>query len=87
MKVQVVSDARGHIISLSVPGDVRGISGIARAGVMPAAGQQVHTLDVPTELESRPLLELHQSLRVEGAGHTAKLVRADRFTEPFLKEP
>jgi len=87
MKVQVVSDERGHIVSLSVLGDMRGISGIARAGVLPATGQQVHTLDVPAEFEKQPLLDLHRMLRVEGSGSTAKLVHAEQFTEPCLKGP
>jgi hypothetical protein len=85
MKVHVVSDERGRIISLSVQGDVSGTSGIAKAGVMPKQGQFVHTLDVPPGLEKRPLLELHRALRVDGVGKAARLVKLEDFTEPFLK--
>jgi len=85
MKVQVVSDERGRIVSLSVPGDVRGVSGIARAGVLPRAGQRSHLLDVPPEYENRPLLDLHRTLRVDISGEKARLVPMEHFIEPFLK--
>jgi hypothetical protein len=85
MKVQVVSDERGRIISLGVLTDIRGVSGIAKAGVLPKPGQTVHTLEVPTKLEKHSLLELHRALRVDGVGETARLVPLEQFTEPFLK--
>lgn len=86
MKVNVVSDERGRIISLSVPGDISGLSGIARAGVLLKPGQYIHTLDIPLELEKASLLELHRTLRVEGVGDKARLVKLEQFTEPFLRE-
>ena len=85
MKIQVVSDERGRIVSLSVPGNVRGVSGIAKAGVLPKPGQMVHVLEVPEEFEKEPLLELHRTLRVHGVGERARLVRLEHFTEPFLQ--
>ena len=85
MKVHVVSDDQGRIISLGIPGDVRGVSGIGKAGVMPKAGQKSHTLEVPPEYRSHALLDLHRALRVEVAGSNARLVSAERFTEPYLK--
>jgi hypothetical protein len=85
MKLLVVSDERGRIISLSAPGDVSGISGIGKAGVLPKAGQKVHTLDVPHEFEKHPLLELHRVLRVDDAGDKARLVSLEKFTEGFLR--
>lgn len=85
MKVQVVSDERGRIISLSVPGDISGVSGIAKAGILPKAGQQVQTLEVPAALEKRPLADLHGALRVDGVGAHARLVPVEHFVEPFLK--
>jgi hypothetical protein len=85
MKVHVVSDERGRIISLSVPGDQRGVSGIAKAGVLPRPGQSVHVLDVPQEFEKRSLLELHRVLRVDISAEKARLVSAEHFVEPFLK--
>jgi len=85
MRVHVVSDERGRIVSLSVPGDQRGVSGIVRAGVLPRPGQKVHVLDVPGEFEERPLLELHRVLRVDVTGRRAQLVPVERFVEPFLK--
>ncbi len=85
MKVQVLSDERGRIISLSIPGDVRGVSGIVKAGVLPRAGQTIHLLDVPPELEKRPLLDLHRGLRVDVFGDKPRLVPVEHFIEPFLK--
>jgi hypothetical protein len=85
MKLLVVSDERGRIVSLSVPGDVSGISGIGKAGVLPKSGQLIHTLDVPPEFEKHPLLELHRVLRVDGVGAKARLVSLEKFTETFLK--
>jgi hypothetical protein len=85
MKVQVVSDERGRIISLGVLADIRGVSGIAKAGVLAKPGQSVHTLDVPTNLAKHSLLELHRALRVDGVGEAARLVPLEQFTEPYLK--
>lgn len=85
MKLLVVSDERGRIISLSIPGDVSGVSGIGKAGVLAKAGQLSHTLDVPSEFEKHPLLELHRILRVDGVGNKARLVSLERFTETFLR--
>jgi hypothetical protein len=85
MKVQVVSDERGRIISLSVPGDVRGVSGIAKMGVLPRTGQKSYVLDVPPEYEKRALLDLHRILRVDISGNKAALVPMEHFIEPFLK--
>jgi len=85
MKIHVVSDDQGRIISLSIPGDVRGVSGIGKAGVMPKAGQKSYVLEVPPEYRDHTLLDLHRTLRVEVAGDKARLVSADRFTEPYLK--
>jgi hypothetical protein len=85
MKVQVVSDERGRIVSLSVTGDLRGVSGIAKAGVMPRARQKVYVLDVPPEFEKRPLLELHRGLRVDTSGGQTRFVPVEQFIEPFLK--
>lgn len=86
MKVNVVSDERGRIVSLSIPGDVSGLSGIAKTGVLLKPGQYTHTLNVPKALEKTPLLELHRILRVEGMGDKARLVKHEQFIEPFLRE-
>lgn len=79
MNIQVVSDASGRIISLSSYGDTGPApSGIAGAGVILERGQRLHTLEVPTELEARPLVELMDLLRVEQRGSTARLVAVVR---------
>lgn len=79
MNVQVVSDARGRIISISSYGDAGPApSGIANAGVILERGQQLHALDVPTEFQARPLVELIDLMKVEHRGSTARLVAAAR---------
>lgn len=85
MTVQVVSDDRGRIVSLSITGDVRGVSGIGKAGVLPRPGQTVHLLDVPQGFEKRPLLDLHRALRVDTSAAKPRLVPVEHFIEPFLK--
>jgi hypothetical protein len=77
MKLDVVCDSEGRIVSLSVPGDVGpGPSGIGRSGVVVEVDQTTYTLDVPSELAEHSLVELHERLRVEVAGEEPKLVDA-----------
>lgn len=87
MKINVVSDARGRILSLSVPGDVGpGPSGIARGGVPAEPGQHTHVLAVPAEYAHRPLAELHSLLRVGVMGGKPALMSLKTFREPYLHE-
>jgi hypothetical protein len=87
MKITVVSDNRGRIISLSVPGDIKGgISGIARGGILPQPGQYIDTIELPPEFEKQPLNELHHLLRVEHTEKAARFVKIEEFKEPFLRE-
>ena len=87
MKAFVVSDDQGRIISISKPGDVGDQpSGIAEAGIFPEAGQHIHYIDLPAELEKKPLLDLHTEFRVDLRGERPRLVKAQDFTEPFREK-
>ena len=78
MMLNVVVDAEGRIVSLSVPGDTgHGSSGIARAGVVVEDSQTTHTLEVPPDSKEHSLVELHDRLRVEFAGGEARLVKRE----------
>lgn len=84
MLVHVVYDEQGRIVSIGKPGDVAGRpSGIGGAGVVTAHGQFFKTIELPKELESEPLLNLHSLLRVEAAGANIRLVKSKDFVEPF----
>ena len=66
MQVLVVADKQGKILSVSRLGDVgEMVSGVGRAGVFPLAGQVVHEVELPENLRSRPLLELHSTMQVQ----------------------
>jgi hypothetical protein len=66
MKLSIVSDQHGNIVSITRPGDVGDkVSGIMKAGVEAAHGQTVHEIDVPRELENVDLLDLHKGYRVD----------------------
>jgi hypothetical protein len=84
VKVLVVSDNQGRIISISRPGDVGDApSGIGAAGVVPMPGQRIDHVELPKEFESRPLLECHWGLRVEVKDGYVRLVPAKQFREPY----
>jgi hypothetical protein len=84
MKVQVVSDYQGRIVSISVPGDVgHPASGIQAAGIVPTAEQRIHMVEFSEELRARPLLEIHNEFRVQLDGDSARLVPAREVKGPF----
>ncbi len=88
MKVHVVSDAEGRIISISRLGDVgEQVSGIARAGVLAAPGQRAYVLELAEHLRDRPLLELHERLRLDISHDRPRLVPVEEFVEPYLRAP
>jgi hypothetical protein len=65
MKLTVVADRKGNIVSITRPGDVGdNVSGIIKAGVEPAKGQTVHVIDIPKKLEKLDLLDIHKSYKV-----------------------
>lgn len=82
MKVLVVSDDQGRILSLSKSGDIgKQPSAIAEAGILPEPGQHVHYVDLPAGLEKKSLLDLHHELRVDRKGDQARFVKAQEFRE------
>ena len=84
MKVQVVSDYQGRIISLSRLEDIgHQPSGIGGAGIVPKPGQHVHYVDLPKELHERSLLDIHAEYRVLIKGDKVHLVSAKEFRGPF----
>ena len=65
MKLSIVSDKQGKIVSITRPGDVGDkVSGIMKAGVEPARGHTVHEIDLPRELEKVNLLDIHKGYKV-----------------------
>lgn len=87
MRIHVVSDYQGRIISISKPEEVGHVaSGIGAAGIVPEAGQRVHVVELPERLQKRPLLELHQEFRVQVKGDKARLVHAKEIKGPFPVE-
>ena len=65
MKLTVVSDKHGNIVSITQPGDVGdNVSGIMKAGVQPEKGQNVHVIDIPKKLEKVDLLDIHTGYKV-----------------------
>jgi hypothetical protein len=74
MRLTVVSDAHGNILSLfsePAPG------GPARATLsyVPKAGERVQVLNVPLEFETVPLANLHAKLQVATRDGRVALVR------------
>jgi len=88
MRVQVVSTEQGRIVSISRLGDVgEQVSGIEKAGVFPDSGQRVDLVELDEKYQEVPLLELHQRLRLDTSHRQPRLVSAEDFTEPYLREP
>jgi hypothetical protein len=77
MKVSIVSDQHGNIVSISQFGDVGDqISGITKAGIDTEPGQSVHEIDLPKELEKVSLLDIHKSYKLDishGSGRLSKV--------------
>ena len=66
MKLSVVSDQHGNIVSITKPGDVGDkVSGIMKAGIEPGKGQTFHEIDLPKELEKVNLLDIHKGYKVD----------------------
>lgn len=68
MKVTVVADKQGQIISVSQFGDVgEKVSGILKAGVVTEPGQTMHEVELSGDLEKVSLLDLHKGFRLDSA--------------------
>ena len=76
MKLNVVSDPQGKILSVSHFGDVGDkVSGITKAGVAVEPGQSVHEIDLPSELETLSLLDIHKDFKLDLSKGPGKLVK------------
>jgi hypothetical protein len=77
MKLSIVSDKNGKIVSISRFGDVgEKVSGITKAGVAVEPGHIVHEVDLPHELEKANLLDLHTGFKIDLSHGPGKLVKA-----------
>lgn len=74
MRVSVVSDSHGKILSLFSVSHHGGKAGATLTHVA-KAGERLHVLDMPKEFEKRPLAELHSELKVTTDRGEAALVR------------
>jgi hypothetical protein len=71
MKVTAITDEKGHIVALAKKPDQGKVTWKLRA----LAKQHLHELDLPAEFEHEKLSSLHNKLRVEGSGHSARFVK------------
>lgn len=74
MKVTVVSDKKGNIIALVK----RPSEGKVTFELRPLPKQQVDEIDLPPEFENEDLNLLHDKLRVERSGNTARFVKVTK---------
>lgn len=76
MKINVVHDSRGEIVSIARIGDLaQAGSRFTRAGLLPGHEQSVAEVELSDEQAARPLREIHASHRVDPV--TCRLVRKD----------
>jgi hypothetical protein len=71
MRVTVVSDTHGKILSMFGPPEP---GGKATLTYVPNTGERVHVLDVPASFEMRTREDMQTNLRVETKGDTVSLV-------------
>jgi hypothetical protein len=71
MRVTVVSDTHGKILSVFGPPE---LGGKATLTYVPNDGESVHVLDVPESFERRTREDMHIYLRVETKGDTVSLI-------------
>ncbi len=87
LKVLVVCDKQGKIISLGRPADMsERPSDIPSVEVEPKSGQFVYYIELPAELDKTHLLDLHNSFRVDMKAEPPRFVRAQDSTEPRRKQ-
>lgn len=79
MKLSVVSDGHGRILSLFPAPPHTGHTNVAGvpSGALtyqPNPGEKIHVVEIPREFEERQLRDVHTGFRVEVSESTAKLV-------------
>jgi hypothetical protein len=71
MKVTVVHDDHGEIVSIANIGDLaQAGSKFTRAGLLPGKGQSVVEIELDDEQAARPTREIHALYRVDPASST-----------------
>jgi len=74
MKVTILHDEHGQIISISKFGDLKEAgSKVDDVGVVPGPGQHILEIELNGELEKKQLLELHKEYHVDHA--SSRLVK------------
>jgi hypothetical protein len=73
MKLAVSYDSDGKILTMFDPAKLRGENFTLQ--YVPAKGEKHEMLDLPKDLEGKPITELHNLIRVNAKGGTAKLER------------
>lgn len=74
MKITIVHDEKGKILGVIKPVDLKSAgSKFHHAGIQPSPGQRVVEIELDSELERLPVLDLHEHYAIEVAG--SKLVR------------
>ena len=71
MKVTVVSDKKGRILSVFGPPET---GGTGKFAYVPNRGEKVHVVDVPAGFEERTRTDLQTAFRVKTKGDTVSLV-------------
>ncbi len=82
MEVVVICDEEGKILSIGRPGPVEDEPSDAPVEIaIPLPGQQVHRVDLPPELEEKPLADLGNEFRVAVQGERSGFVRVGDSAE------
>jgi hypothetical protein len=71
MKVTVISDKKGRILSVFGPPET---GGKGKFAYVPNRGEKVHVVDVPAGFEERTRTDLQTAFRVKTKGDTVSLV-------------
>ena len=86
MEVVVISDEEGRILSIGRSRPVEdGSSDALVENAIPLPGQQIHRVDLPLELQEKPLSDLHNEFRVAVQGELPGFVRVRDSAEPGSK--
>jgi hypothetical protein len=75
MKVCVVIDSSGNIISLHEPAKSDPSAKSSQIRMSAHANGKVFSLDAPPSLKGRPLTEIHDSVRIDLSGRKPTLKR------------
>lgn len=80
MKVSVIHDAQGRIISLSRPEEMKKVGGFLKVAIVLEPGHRMIELDLSKELEGKPLVEIHRDYQLDL--RKQRLVKIKEFPVP-----